>query len=153
MRVCSPRPVNFQQAVPVRVGWRCQAERTWCEADLLPDLLNQTQQRLDPTTHAHLQTTTCPLQKHHRTSSKRAKRILEASQRLSSLYARSRPAPHRRPSHLLIFTYHCRRPPHPSPPNPQNDVEEYLGGPDAAVERVLSAFQDALACVSLHNSR
>ncbi|KAN0118118.1 prefoldin subunit [Russula decolorans] len=26
-----------------------------------------------------------------------------------------------------------------------NDVEEYLGGPDAAVERVLSAFQDALA--------
>jgi len=28
-------------------------------------------------------------------------------------------------------------------------VEEYLGGPDAAVERVLSAFQDALACVSL----
>jgi hypothetical protein len=29
----------------------------------------------------------------------------------------------------------------------QNDVEEYLGGPDAAVERVLSAFQDALACV------
>jgi hypothetical protein len=30
-------------------------------------------------------------------------------------------------------------------PHPQNDVEEYLGGPDAAVERVLSAFQDALA--------
>jgi hypothetical protein len=27
-------------------------------------------------------------------------------------------------------------------------VEKYLGGPDAAVERVLSAFQDALACVS-----
>ncbi|KAH9964868.1 prefoldin subunit [Russula dissimulans] len=26
-----------------------------------------------------------------------------------------------------------------------NDVGEYLGGPDAAVERVLSAFQDALA--------
>ncbi|KAI9509907.1 Prefoldin subunit 3 [Russula earlei] len=26
-----------------------------------------------------------------------------------------------------------------------DDVEEYLGGPDAAVERVLSAFQDALA--------
>ncbi|KAI0246673.1 hypothetical protein BJV78DRAFT_1348677 [Lactifluus subvellereus] len=26
-----------------------------------------------------------------------------------------------------------------------NDVEEYLGGPDAAVEGVLSAFQDALA--------
>ena len=32
-------------------------------------------------------------------------------------------------------------------------MEEYLGGPDAAVERVLSAFQDALACVSLHNPR
>ena len=29
-------------------------------------------------------------------------------------------------------------------------MEEYLGGPDAAVERVLSAFQDALACVYLH---
>ncbi|KAH9986181.1 prefoldin subunit [Russula compacta] len=26
-----------------------------------------------------------------------------------------------------------------------NDVEEYLGGPDAAVERVLAVFQDALA--------
>lgn len=39
---------------------------------------------------------------------------------------------------------------HPSTPHPQNDVEEYLGGPDAAVERVLSAFQDALACVYLH---
>ena len=41
----------------------------------------------------------------------------------------------------------------PSTPHPQNDVEEYLGGPDAAVERVLSAFQDALACVYLHKSR
>jgi hypothetical protein len=30
----------------------------------------------------------------------------------------------------------------------QNDVEEYVGGPDAAVERVLAAFQDVLACVS-----
>ncbi|KAI0060072.1 Prefoldin, subunit 3 [Artomyces pyxidatus] len=27
----------------------------------------------------------------------------------------------------------------------QNDVEEYLGGPDAEVEKVLSAFQDAIA--------
>ncbi|KAH8986587.1 Prefoldin subunit 3 [Lactarius akahatsu] len=27
----------------------------------------------------------------------------------------------------------------------QNDVEEYVGGPDAAVERVLAAFQDVLA--------
>jgi hypothetical protein len=35
-------------------------------------------------------------------------------------------------------------------PKPQNDVEEYLGGPDAAVEGVLSAFQDALACVFLN---
>jgi hypothetical protein len=41
----------------------------------------------------------------------------------------------------------------PSTPHPQNDVEEYLGGPDAAVERVLSAFQDALACVSPHSFR
>lgn len=31
---------------------------------------------------------------------------------------------------------------------PQNDVEEYVGGPDAAVERVIAAFQDVLACVS-----
>ena len=29
----------------------------------------------------------------------------------------------------------------------QNDVEEYLGGPDAEVERVLNAFQNALAYV------
>ena len=29
----------------------------------------------------------------------------------------------------------------------QNDVEEYLGGPDAAVENIISAFQDTLACV------
>jgi hypothetical protein len=27
-------------------------------------------------------------------------------------------------------------------------VEEYVGGPDAAVERVIAAFQDVLACVS-----
>jgi hypothetical protein len=52
-------------------------------------------------------------------------------------------------SHLLIFHLSIDA---PSPlisvtPHPQNDVEEYLGGPDAAVERVLSAFQDALACV------
>ena len=39
-----------------------------------------------------------------------------------------------------IHYVHCRS-------IPQNDVEEYLGSPDAAIERVLSAFQDALACV------
>lgn len=33
-------------------------------------------------------------------------------------------------------------------PDFQNDVEEYLSGSNAAIEKVLGAFQDALACVS-----
>ena len=35
----------------------------------------------------------------------------------------------------------------------QNDVDEYLSGTDAAIERVLGAFQDALACVSCPSPR
>ena len=71
------------------------------------------------------------------------KRILEASQKLSLSYACSHFAPSR--FALLTFYFIIVNSP---PSHPQNDVEEYLGGPDAAVERVLSAFQDALACVS-----
>jgi len=91
----------------------------------------------------------CLPQKHRPTSSKRAKRILEASPKLFSLCARTlflRPRLPPSLSHFALADHH----PHPIFVDPieQNDVEEYLGGPDTAVERVLSAFQDALACVT-----
>ena len=103
-----------------------------------------------PFAPVHHRTKQCPHQKRPLISSKRVKRTLEASQKLSSLcapfvvlYPSSLVAAAsvflRALAHALSLTVALVF---------QNDVEEYLSGSNAAIEKVLGAFQDALACVS-----